>query len=264
MKKVAQPTMSEGDRRTIDRLTFVNDGLETAVNETGIFAVDRTQAHRPVMRHALKGEVNEPRVVRFISHRCGSGDIVQAGAYYGDFLPALSTAVAPGAIVWTFEPNPHSAELARRTISLNRLRNVRLFAHALSFETSELHLAVATEGRPLGGLSRIVEDNLKPSADDAKKHSLAVEGRRLDDVVPPEREVSIIQLDLEGYEPNALRGATRILRTHRPILVLEMQPRRAASVLNEIVPELGYIAVGRLGNNAILTSPEDDILVPPS
>ncbi|MBS0126156.1 FkbM family methyltransferase [Thetidibacter halocola] len=251
-----------GDDR-INTVTFSNGTLESAVNETGIFAVDSRQADRPIMRKALLGEVSEPRALTFIVNRCGSGDVVQAGAYYGDFLPALSKAVVPGAIVWTFEPNPGSHELARRTISLNRLRNVRLFPYALASEAGELNLATEKDGLALGGLSRIVEDNHKFTPGEGNYTASAVESVRLDDLIPIEREVSIIQLDLEGYEVPALKGAVSILRKNRPILVLEMLPRRAELALREIVPELGYIPVGRFGQNSVLVSPDEDFVSEP-
>lgn len=226
--------------------------FQTVVNEYGIFAVDMSHKHRPAMRHVMAGLQHEPDLVKFMCRRCGTGDVIQAGAYFGDFLPALSAAAAPGAIVWTFEASPHNHALAARTVALNGLDNVRLFANALSDAARTVSVVGEWEGRPMGGLSRVVEGNAKTIPDDAATASVEVQAVRLDDIVPADRVVSILQLDIEGYEPFALAGATRILRDSRPVLILEMGPRKALAAVRDIVPELGYAVVGRIYQNAVL------------
>ncbi len=44
---------------------------------------------------------------------------------------------------------------------------------------------------------------------------------RLDDLLPRDRPVHFIKLDVEGHEPAALRGAEATLRAHRPAILFE-------------------------------------------
>lgn len=230
--------------------TFDGPGGPTAVNEFGIFAVDPEQKHRHAMRLALCGLPHEPDLVRFMCLRAGRGDVVQAGAYFGDFLPPLSRAVGPDGLVWSFEPNPRNFALAERTLALNALENVRLLPHALASEPAELSLAVEKDGKPLGGLSRVVESNPK-GALKTDAPTAPVTAVRLDDTIPPERPVALIQLDIEGYERPALEGARGLIARHRPWIVVEMQPRTAKAMMAELFPDLPYRAVGRLYQNMI-------------
>jgi hypothetical protein len=50
-----------------------------------------------------------------------------------------------------------------------------------------------------------------------------VETRRLDDVVEPS-EVSLVKIDVEGHERDALQGAPRILANGRARLIVEFYP----------------------------------------
>jgi FkbM family methyltransferase len=44
---------------------------------------------------------------------------------------------------------------------------------------------------------------------------------RVDDVVPVDRDVGVIHLDVEGYEANVLTGAQATIARCRPLIILE-------------------------------------------
>jgi hypothetical protein len=73
----------------------------------------------------------------------------------------------------------------------------------------------------------------------------------LDDVLPPDRHVSLVHLDVEGYEKEALAGARAILDRCRPLLVLESVPDDPG--FSESVLSLGYAVAGRVDENTILS-----------
>lgn len=82
------------------------------------------------------------------------------GADFGDFLPALSSGCAPGARIWAFEPNPENYRCARVTLELNGISNVTLANAGLGAQAELLGILTADEqGLPLGGASRIVQDD---------------------------------------------------------------------------------------------------------
>lgn len=218
-----------------------------AYNRFGGYCVPLSSSHRHAVRTILSGDVWEPETIDFISKNCTGGDILHAGAYFGDFLPALSKACGSDAKVWAFEPNPDSYRCACITIMLNDLRNVELTNAGLGSERGSLPMRVRDEsGRLLGGGSRVVE-----VADETKNGQFPmVEIMRLDDAVPPDRNVAILQLDVEGFEEPALAGGIKTIRRCKPILLLENLPETdwlAANIL-----ELGYKGVGKVHTNTIL------------
>ena len=218
-----------------------------AYNKFGGYCVPSSSCHRPAARKILLGEVYEPGTIEYMSVNCGGGDIVHAGAYFGDFLPALSNACGPDAKLWAFEPNPENYRCASITASINGLRNVELIRAGLGAERGRCKMAVADEqGRALGGASRI----LGPYGASDRVRCASVEIVKLDDIVPPTRRVAILQLDVEGFEQTALCGAKEVVRRSRPILILEHLPEEkwlAAEILR-----LGYRIAGSIHGNTVL------------
>lgn len=172
---------------------------------------------------------------------------MHAGTFFGDFLPALSRD-APKSRIWAFEPNPENFKCAFVTAYLNGLSNVELHNAALGETRGYLPLLITDlSGRSLGGGSRIADDDVYYGS---KALTVLVKTVSIDDIVPPDRCVSIIQLDVEGYEKFALTGAIRTIRRWRPTLVLEILPDE--SWLSEQLYPLGYRIEGNLHENTVL------------
>jgi hypothetical protein len=72
----------------------------------------------------------------------------------------------------------------------------------------------------------------------------------IDDLVPADCTVSIIQLDVEGHERQALAGALQTIRRCLPILILEKLPDPAW--LADSILSLGYHPCGHLHGNTLL------------
>jgi len=201
----------------------------------------------------FRGDVHEPRTIDFVVSHCKDGDIVHAGAYFGDFLPALSRACIPGAKIWTFEPNPENYRCALITLDINGLRNVELTNAALGERQDSLvMLTIDAKGSPLGGGSRI----LAPGSAASPEATATVPSVAVDEVVPPDRRVSVIQLDVEGYEQQALAGALGTIQRCLPVIVVETLP--ADDWLSENILRLGYRVAPESeyelnGNNFVLT-----------
>ncbi len=238
-------TKNASDPRSEELQNYPVDDHHAATTPMGVYAVDMDMRHRPAVNLVLRGREHEPQVVRFIQNRCGNGDVIQAGAFFGDMLPGISAGLRDGSIVWSFEPNARNHYLATKTIQMNRLENVRLINAGLGECSRNAELVTRSEdGTNLGGLSHI------SGAGNRKETSIgATEDVRLvaiDEIVPKERHVSVIQLDVEGFELEALAGARETIRRCKPVLILEFV--ETASKVNEVLPGMGYQAVGRLHN----------------
>jgi FkbM family methyltransferase len=192
-----------------------------AANEHGMYCLPRKALHRPACQAILRGEVWEAETVRFLVDEA-KGDIVHAGTFFGDFLPALSRAYER---VWAFEPNADSFKCAETTVRLNDLANVTLRNSGLGREAGRASMTTERDGVYLGGGSFIVEE----------AGSIRIE--TIDSIVPADAQVGMIHLDVEGYEGPALEGARETIRRCRPILILEAVPGpvegyREAATLN--------------------------------
>lgn len=224
-----------------------------AYNQFGGYCIPTSSQHRPAAQHILAGDVWERDTLTYLTSHFGEGDAIHAGTYFGDFLPALSAACPDGSMIWAFEPNPENFRCAAITAMINDLENVHLTEAALGSTPGTARLLVkGTRGRSLGGASRIVSE----PADAGRGHTVAVRIVVIDDIVPARRQVSLIHLDVEGSEREALAGALGTITRCRPILILEAVP--ADPWFSEAIISLGYAVVAGTDGNTILSSTPHD------
>jgi FkbM family methyltransferase len=130
--------------------------------------------------------------------------------------------------VWTFDPNTLMYQSSLETISLNKLKNVEIFPYAIGeYDGSALLKHIDSKGLEMGPRSEMSDDGVE------------VKIVKLDSVIPKDCKISLIHLDLEGYEFEALKGAKDIIERDRPIIVLEIDTR--AVDYNNFMSTLGYV-----------------------
>jgi FkbM family methyltransferase len=215
-----------------------------ATNVYGRYSIPKRFRNRPIPKLLLQGGVWEAETVKFLRAKAVAGDVVHAGAFMGDMLPALAQ-VCQG-IVWAFEPNPLNQPAARRTVELNQLTNVRLQGAALGALRGTARLQIEDER----GLVHLGTSSMLPSRVASARRTATVEVLPLDEVIPADRQVSLIHLDVEGYEIEALKGAVQILWRCRPLLVLETVPKDRW-FMREVLGTLGYQAVRKVDGNTV-------------
>lgn len=237
------------DSQAIRSFSSDDSVLRCAVsyNKYGGYCVPLSSRHSPAANRVLSGYVHEPKTIDFILSNCGDGDVIHAGTYFGDFLPALSKGVSPSAKIWAFEPNKEHFRCAKITLEINDIVNTNLINAGLGAKKGELFVQTADlNGRALGGSSKITltESNLTETV-----HVVAI-----DDIVGQERSISVIHLDVEGYEKEALTGALRTIERCSPILILEVLPGSnliESNWFSEYVLELGYRKINEVYKNSI-------------
>jgi FkbM family methyltransferase len=220
-----------------------------ASNEHGLYCVPRSSQHRPVAQAILQSRVWESDTLELVCGAESTGDIVHAGTFFGDFLPALSRSRADGAIVWAFEPGGENHRCTEITALLNELANVVLTRAGLDAKGGTALLATGDrEGLPLGGASRIITDPARARWWSNEEVRIVA----VDEVVGADRRVAAIQLDVEGHELDALAGAMRTIERCRPLIVLETLPE--ASWIEEHLTPLGYRLQGSVNRNFVMHS----------
>jgi FkbM family methyltransferase len=218
-----------------------------ARNEHGVYCVPRSCAHKYEAQTIIQSRVWEPETLAMLRELDPDGDIVHAGAFFGDFLPALARSRRSGAIVWAFEPNRESYRCAQITTMLNDLSNVVLTHAALAGEggaTAVLETHLRT-GLPRGGGSYVVKDPSRASGPGTEEVDLV----SIDGVVGSERRVAVIQLDVERHEQEALAGAMLTIERCRPVIMVESLPEEDWLARN--LASLGYQRDGSVLANKI-------------
>jgi FkbM family methyltransferase len=109
-----------------------------------------------------------------------------------------------------FEVVPHKIRFLRR-----KFPDVEVRQLALSDRAGQTRFFVCSH---LSGFSSLARPYRR------KAEEITVETARLDDVLPADRRVDFVKLDVEGAELLVLRGAAATLARCRPILVFECGP----------------------------------------
>jgi len=194
----------------------------------------------------INGQVWEPETISLICRFASTGDVIHAGAYFGDFLPAISRTLSSSAKLWAFEPSSENFQSAGITCRLNDLRNVELHHCGLGERSERRALKIGESGTSFGGGSHILGLG-KDTTPSEEIESIAVVP--IDSVLPPYRSVSVLQLDVEGHELAALAGGLDTICRWQPLIILETLPKDW--VQTNLAP-LGYRVVGRCHYNSIL------------
>lgn len=185
-----------------------------ADNKYGIYCVPENCKDRNAVKKIMSGEVYEPDTIQYIREQSKGGDVIHAGTFFGDFLPGIASGIGEHAFVWAYEPSRSNFNCAEITVKLNQLQNVKLFNKGLGNEPGKIDFFESDEfGKPFGGGSSFAKPHLKPTS--------SVEVVRIDDEISSERKVTIIQLDVEGFEEQAIKGAYETILRDKPTIILE-------------------------------------------
>lgn len=207
-------------------------------NQYGKYCVPVSSSYTYTSQVILNGDVHEPDTIRFIADNCGDGHVVHAGTGFGDFLPGIANSCK--ATIWTFEPNQENYFCAKRTIELNKLTNINPFNLGLGKEQKKSFLRVEQNKKKLGPRCEVYEseEHLQPGELES------IEIVPLDSIIPQDTKVTIIHLDVEGYEQEVLNGAAEIINKNSPLIILEIH--KEAVRYNEFMQSIGYSPIKHL------------------
>lgn len=161
-------------------------------------------------------EADEMRLARSLLK---PGDTaIDVGAHIGFFTIQMAAAVGAAGRVYAFEPFDSNADLLERSLHENRFGDRVVFRRAAVGATAgSATLTFPAETLNSGG-AYLLRDGGAPLAGHQKKSVplVALDG------VEIQRPVRFIKMDVEGAEPQVVRGAERILREDRPVILSEL------------------------------------------
>lgn len=186
-------------------------------------------------------KIGQPDVVDLaLPHVRERGCVIQAGGHVGVWGAALAPHFKR---VMVFEPLLH---LWRACVDSIVASNVLVMPCALTSATGQVTISVGAVER-FGGSSAVEEQGTSFPA------------VAMDDL--PEQQTAnlgAIMLDIEGHELVALRGATRLLKQWKPVVVVEenaksLRYRKAGAVAEYLTP-LGYRQVADFHGDLIFSA----------
>ncbi len=164
----------------------------------GIFHSHQYEEH---VRQAVREHLREGEVA------------VDVGANVGVITFLAATIAGARGRVIAVEPNPDNLQLLYRGIVLNGLTNVDVLPYAASNQRVVFSLTGGTSNTHLIGAR----------APDEGGHF--IQSVVLDDILGDLPRLDFVKMDIEGHEPQAFEGFSRLIGRHRPTLLVEFNPR---------------------------------------
>jgi FkbM family methyltransferase len=166
------------------------------------------------------------------NHVSPTDTVCDIGANKGSFTFWLAMWCSDGRVI-AFEPQRNLASQLTADCNALRLSNVKVETVGVDSATGSKTLSIPAGHAPCA--------SIKPSGvlfENASTVSIPVVA--LDDYFSEGEKVSLLKIDVEGAELDVLRGAQRILRTSRPLLVFECENRHFENgSVNDV---FGYLA----------------------
>ena len=166
----------------------------------------RRRSYRRALGFGVAAGIEHEQVL--LGMRCNT--VVDIGANRGQFSVVARYAF-PKARIYAFEPLSGPVETFRRVFASDS--QTVLYPHALGSRraTDVIHVSRRDDSSSLYPIGEAQTD-LYP--DSAESHTETVRVERLDDIIAPEdiERPSLLKLDVQGYELEALKGAPRVLR----------------------------------------------------
>lgn len=198
LRRLVKNTPLEGPARSLCRAVLRSRSPDTA---------KRSPQNTEWDLRDTRDQVSFERILRTRLRPDSNG--IDIGAHSGAFLQYYLR-LAPQGQHMAFEPIPALADLLRREFPTVDVRECAL--SNLSGRTSFVYLPTLPAWSGL---------RPQPCPADVQPQQVEVEVRRLDDLVPHDRIIDFIKIDVEGAELEVLEGAKETIRRTRPQVLFE-------------------------------------------
>lgn len=162
------------------------------------------------------------------------GCAIDLGANFGLYTRFLAETVGPGGQVHAVEPVPTTFDVLRENVRRLGLTAVTVHNLAVSDGSREVTMTVPLYAR---GGENYYEARIWDEDGPADGRMVQVRSHTLDELFARLGRIDFVKCDVEGHELNVVRGATEILRVHRPAWLIEVSgdPDDADSSAAEVV-----------------------------
>jgi FkbM family methyltransferase len=169
---------------------------------------------------------------------------VDAGANLGYFSLLVGARIRPYGKVFAFEPHPGLAELARRNAFINGLEPI-ITVYPFGLSDAEADTDFSFPKGHLGG--GLIGNTELPERFDVVRSRV----QRLDDVLDADVAVDLMKIDVEGHEPEVMRGMQQIMARSPQLKILFERLGmhvRLASQIEAVLQPFGFQIYGIAGD----------------
>ena len=160
----------------------------------------------------------QPHESRSLAQHLPRGGVaVDIGGNIGYMTGVLATAAGPDGKVFTFEPDGTNVGLLRRTVETNGWDQVQVFQAACGDEAGELTLFKDPDN---WGNHALAQDQVLHTAGGETVAVVTVDAALAEHGLT---RVDVIKIDVQGWELQALRGASSLKQFH-PTVFVEFYP----------------------------------------
>lgn len=161
----------------------------------------------------MRGNGYEPHVTQTLINTLKTGDVfLDIGANIGYFTLLAASIVQTSGKVISFEPNIQNLQLIYASILENNFENIRVYPFAVS------------DSQQIMKIKHFCSNGFLESPTSDQKNIQLVQTVRIDELLQSEKQINVIKMDIEGYEPPALRGMDNLIRKYRPVIFTEFSP----------------------------------------
>ena len=180
----------------------------------GVICAER-EARDEIKRTLIDGKLWEPDVVEQMDRLARPDSVaVDVGAHMGAHTLGLARRVGPRGTVVAFEPQVKLYQELLGNLALNDIKNVRAEFVALGDAPALVTMAVAFDSSE--GMTAVGHGGNRVQLRTLDAYELT--------------NVSLIKIDVEGFEPKVLAGARQTIRRERPAVIVEINPANMAAV----------------------------------
>ena len=158
--------------------------------------------------------------------------VVEVGANIGAHTVGLAKAVGVEGRVDAFEAQRGCFAFLQAQIALNQLHNIHAHCLAVGRTTGQLWVPIVNYAQygNFGGIAL---------SSDATENSEPVDVVTLDDRIS-DRRCALLKIDVEGMEEDVIRGATKLISKHFPLLYVENDRVDKSKSLVTLLLSFGY------------------------
>lgn len=175
----------------------IDQGVELSLFETGTYEKGTIQLLR---KYLSKGSA-----------------FLDIGANIGLMSVIASEYVGEKGVVYAVEANPNTVPILQANIDLNDRKNVEVIPVALS-DTSGTAVLFENWEVNRGGASLISQGT--------EEKGIEVKVERLDDLFDENTPIRLVKIDVEGFEPQVIRGGMNWFRKQQPVFIIEVSEKR--------------------------------------
>tara|TARA_B110000503_G_C7046119_1_gene370301 strand:+ start:68 stop:862 length:795 start_codon:yes stop_codon:yes gene_type:complete len=207
----------------------------------------------PIDREIYLKDNYEKKQIEFLISSIKKKEIkifLDVGAHMGFYSIKIAKFVQR---VYAFEPIKNNYNQFKKNMSINKIKNIKIFNTALSDTKKNIKMWVPDENKT-GGFSVLDSTDLELKKYDQKKtFSIQSSSKKLDNILRIKEKKIAIKIDVERHEEKVIRGGVNLLTKNNVFLQVEIFPSKKKKVLH-LLRSLKYSLIQKYGNDYFFTN----------